>query len=514
MVPAPGDHDRYAPPPMSIDPRTPVLVGAGVRTPRDDDPTALPDAVGLMTEAVLAAADDAGSRALVAAADQVAVPRGTWPQADPGRLVADRVGATGAATMVVEVGVLQQDLFTDACTRIARGQLDVAVVVGGEAKHRAGRARALGIEVPESPEHEGARPDRVVAAASLGVHDLEIMRHAVTPATSYALIDHARMHALGRTPDEHRGALGELWAGLAAVAAANPHAWDRRGLTAEEITTPGPGNRLIATPYPKLLCSQWNVDQAAALVVCSAGVAERFGVPRDRWVFPWSAASSDHAVPVLQRALLGEAPGADLTVSAVLDLAGVRAVDVAVRDLYSCFPAAVQVLADALGGSTPGAAVVPATVTGGMTFAGGPLNNYVLQALAAMVPRLREDPEAIGLSTSVSGFLVKQGAGLWSASPPPRGYQAADVTARTAAAMAGDATRPVAGDHDGPARVASWTVAHDPVGGIRGVAVCDVPGGARTLASTDDPGACAALAEGDWIGQPVVVTADGALHLP
>ncbi len=58
------------------------------------------------------------------------------------------------------------------------------------------------------------------------------------------------------------------------------------------------------------------------------------------------------------------------------------------------------------------------TVTGGMTFAGGPLNNYVLQAMVALTDLLRADPSAIGLSTSVSGMLTKQGLGLWSATPP------------------------------------------------------------------------------------------------
>ena len=37
------------------------------------------------------------------------------------------------------------------------------------------------------------------------------------------------------------------------------------------------------------------------------------------------------------------------------------------------------------------------TVTGGMTFAGGPWNNYVTHGVATMVGVLREDPGDLGL---------------------------------------------------------------------------------------------------------------------
>ena len=56
-------------------------------------------------------------------------------------------------------------------------------------------------------------------------------------------------------------------------------------------------------------------------------------------------------------------------------------------DLYSCFPSSVQVAATELGVSE-GRAL---TVTGGLTFGGGPLNSYGLHAIARMAEVLRED---------------------------------------------------------------------------------------------------------------------------
>jgi acetyl-CoA C-acetyltransferase len=349
---------------------------------------------------------------------------------------------------------------------------------------------------------------------SLGIHDLELTRNAVTPATAYALIEHARMARLGRTPVQHRDALGRLYAGLASVAAANVNAWDRTPYTAGQIIDPAEDNRIISWPYTKRMCSQWNVDQAAALIVCSVETAERFGVPRDRWVFPWSSASSNHAVPVIQRDAIDASPGADLAAQAALSSAGVGIDDVAHLDLYSCFPAAVQALSDALGVIDDRAL----TVTGGMSFAGGPLNSYALQAMAELANRLRADPGSIGVSSSVSTYLHKHGFGLWSTRPPEAMFQQDDVSA----AAAQQAIRPVAADHVGPATVATWTVDHQAGEPFRAVVVCDVElsvdkgagaDGARTLASTGDRAICEAMAAGDWIGTTVDVRPDGSFTL-
>ena len=68
---------------VSPDPRTPVLVGAGVAHQRFDDPAEALDAVTLMTTAVERAGADAHAPALLAQAQAVYVPRGTWRYARP-----------------------------------------------------------------------------------------------------------------------------------------------------------------------------------------------------------------------------------------------------------------------------------------------------------------------------------------------------------------------------------------------------------------------------------------------
>jgi len=255
---------------------------------------------------------------------------------------------------------------------------------------------------------------------------------------------------------------------------------------------------MIAEPYTRLLCSQWNVNQSAAVVLAAADAARSAGVPRDRCVFPIAAAGSDLMVPLPLRDDIARWPAFECCIDALaLDID-----DVAHIDLYSCFPSAVQVQARALGLALDDRRGL--TVTGGMTFAGGPLNSYVLHALATLARRLRADPDAIGLSTSVSGMLTKPGVGLWSATPPSSAFVAHDVTD---AARVTTPTRPLDPDAVGSATIAVATRLHDRNGPRATVAVLDLPNGARTVATS----AADAVIDG---GVEVLVTTPGAYVVP
>lgn len=499
-----------------VDPRTPVVVGVGVASQHADDPSELIEAFELMAQAAERAVADSGAADIGKAVDLVVVPDGSWTYRDAGRLVGDQLGASAPITVCVGIGIVQQDLFTLAAERIVAGEIEVALVVGGEARHREVRAKATGKAIEETAQPEGIQPDVVLTPDSLGFADLELTRNAMTPSVSYGLIEHARMHALGRSPEDHGAALGALLETFADVARDNPNAWDRSGMSAAEIVTPSADNRMISTPYTKVMCSQWNVDQAGAVLICSAEAAARFGVAQDRWVFLHGATVSNHTVPVLQRADLHRCIGAEIGAARVLELAGLDPDDLAHVDLYSCFPVAVQLYAEALGqalpGPTGGGGLRPVTLTGGMSFGGGPLNNYVLQAFPELVDRLRSDPGSYGLSSSVSGFLNKQAFSIWSTTPPAEGPWPAveDITDEVADA---DTILPVHEAFTGVGTIASWTVEHLRGEPHRAVVFVDVEldgAPARTMASTGDSGTCEAMLSGDWIGRSVDVAQDGS----
>jgi acetyl-CoA C-acetyltransferase len=124
------------------------------------------------------------------------------------------------------------------------------------------------------------------------------------------------------------------------------------------------------------------------------------------------------------------------------------------------------------------------TVTGGMTFAGGPFNNFTYQATAAVVQRLRADPDALGAVTTVSGLLTKPGLAVWGATPPEEPALVADFAAEAAAATA---VREVTGTASGPARVASSTVAFEGDDPVRVLVIADLPDGRRWVGVSHHP---------------------------
>ncbi len=481
----------------ALDPRMPVLVGVG--TASDDA-----EACELMAGATAAALADAGGRGLAAAVDRVAVPQGSWAYPDPARLVAERIGATGATTHLAELGIPQQSLVNDALAAILSGASEVAVVVGGEAKRWARDQERAGRR-PTETDQPGAVPDVVRARTGPILEPVEVAHRLWEPVQQYAMIENALRAADGRTVAEHRSEISELWARFAQVSVQNPDAAFRRTVDAAWLDTPSPGNRPLAFPYNKWHSTQWTVNQAAALVLCSVGAAERLGVPADRWVFPRVGLESSHAVSVLCRARIDTWPAMEVLGETAAAWLGLPIADVEVTEVYSCFPAAVRVQQRALGLDPAGTP----TVTGGMAFAGGPFNNFVLQAMAAVVTRLRDAPDRLGMVSTVSGLLTKPGLGVWSARPDARPPLLADLAYEVASVTdVVDAVGTIDG-YDGAGTVTTYTVTFDGLDPVRVVAVCDTDDGRRCVSIGDDPALAASACAEELIGTRVRI-ASGA----
>jgi acetyl-CoA C-acetyltransferase len=143
-------------------------------------------------------------------------------------------------------------------------------------------------------------------------------------------------------------------------------------------------------------------------------------VPEDRVFIHASAAAHDHWFAA-SRQDLHRSPAIAACARASLAHAGIGVDEVAHLDLYSCFPSAVQIAAGELGIDLATDARAP-TVTGGLTFAGGPGSNYVTHSLAAMSERLREDPDAFGFLTGVGWYMTKHANTVISARPPVGPY--------------------------------------------------------------------------------------------
>lgn len=491
-----------------LDPRTPIIVGAAEIVHRDGPSFAPTSATDLMIEAVHAALGTTGTpEALGEIVGEILIPHGTWTESNPGAAIAGAIGAREVRTVRSELGVLQYSLLSRAITDVRDGAVEVAILVGGENRWSGVASGKAGTQVPDAPvEARTTEPDEVIAPKEMVISRIEIERNLTTAAHQYAIIESALRHHLGRSIGAHQRELGELWARFARIAADAPAGWDTRALSAEAIAFESETNRMIAAPYPKWLISQWNVDQAAALVVTTVGTASRLGVDASSWIFPLALVESNTVIPMPERADVHRWPASQVVASIALEVSGVSVDDIGPVDLYSCFPAAVEVQAREIGLSTDR----DLTLTGGMTFGGGPFNNYSLQGVAAMVRTLVDATDAtIGLTSAVSGLLTKPAVALWSNRPPNVPFAALDVSAR---ADEQTTRRPIDANLIGTGSVVGATVIPERGGELTTVAVIEVEG-VRTVAQSHDAVVGRAFMETDPVGLAVRVAEPGSFVL-
>jgi acetyl-CoA C-acetyltransferase len=388
--------------------------------------------------------------------------------------------------------------------------LDLALIVGAEAKARAARAakrsraadaegivsvlRRTGPDDDEASEidQQGATPDvhQIPEGEILARAELEAGLFA--PIEQYALMESALRAADGITVDAHRREIAELWARFNRVARTNPEAAFPMAMSADALLEFGADHRPLAFPYGKWHASQWTVDQAAALLLCSVEAAERFGVDRARWIVPLVGVESSAAMSLTKRRDPAKWPAMRLLGEAAAARIGRPLAECEHAELYSCFPLAVRVQQRELGLPVDGTP----TITGGMAFAGGAFNNFVLQATAAMARRLREEP-GLGLVTTVSGMLTKPGLAVWSNEPDGQPPLVADLAS---AASAATDTIHVTRAHDGEATMAACTVTYNGMEPRELIAVLDTNDGDRVIAKSSDDGLMARATSEELVG--------------
>lgn len=461
---------------------TPILVGvAAIQQKQDRFEDAL-EPIALMERALRDAASDAmhdetAGAELLQRADEILVPKGLWEYSDPARLLSTALGAPRATTVLGEIGVLQQTLMTRACQRISDGDIQIALVVGAEAKYRSLCALKTGGTVVDTLQEE-TEADIVLHPDSEMWSEVESATGLGMPVGFYAIIDSALRYKQGLGVDAHRDQMAHMYARFSQIAAQNPNAWVDHPVDPDFIRESSPRNRMLAFPYTKLHNSQWNVDQAAGLIFCSAGVARELKIPEDQWIFPRASTESNFMSVVTARKDLGGSAGFRVAGEVAMAMAGVSFDDIRLRELYSCFPSAVRVQLEEFGMRYEG----DLSVTGAMTFGGGPLNNFVFQATVKMAQLLREQPREVGLVTSVSGMLTKQACALWSGTPNPGGWEFADVTERVRSECA---LCEIASDYSGLGSVVGFTVLYQGDEPWRAVAVFDVAENKRYVAYSE-----------------------------
>jgi acetyl-CoA C-acetyltransferase len=484
-----------------MNPRTPVLIGVGQFLNRIEHLDQAMEPLEMMLAAVELAAEDAGARVLEQV-QSVRVIRGVWPYENPAAVIAERIGVPGAQTLGTLFGGNQvQAVVNRTALDILSGELDLVLITGAENGNSAAKARRAGVTLPVT-QAPGSY-DVLVGSQKPEHHEHEIAKGIRTAIQVYPMYENALRHHRGETLDEHLERVSELWARFSAVAVDNPHAWIRKPVSAEEIRTPSPSNRRISFPYTKMMNANMSVDMSAALLMCPVEKARSLGVPESQWVYPVAGVQGyDHFSASVRESFFAS-PGIRLVGQRIFELAGVDAQALAHVDLYSCFPSAVQVAARELGLEE----TRPLTVTGGLTFGGGPLNNYVMHAIARSVTLLREQPGELALVTANGGNLYKHVHGIYASRPPEQDFQFDDVQARIDALPA----RECLAEHHGEAMLESYSVMYQGEDPAVAHCACLTGSGARVWVNTEDPDLMAAMTTEEFCGRAARIDATGAL---
>jgi acetyl-CoA C-acetyltransferase len=224
-------------------------------------------------------------------------------------------------------------------------------------------------------------------------------------------------------------------------------------------------------------------------------------------VFIHAGAQANEEWHVSERDRLARSPAIDAVGRAALQHAQLAIDDVAHVDLYSCFPSAVQIAAAELGLRIDDTAR-PLSVTGGLTFAGGPGNNYTAHAIATLTHRLRESPDTFGLASAVGWYLTKHAVGVYSGRPPRRPFALLEPQTQRRQA------RRARADYVGTATVEAYTVTYGrecvPESAIISALT---PQGERALLSTPDREVIDALLAADPAGAAISIDAEQRITL-
>jgi len=479
----------------------PVVVGVGQVTHRDDDDLAPAEPIELLLTAARAAETDAGARLLDRVDAIELMPIGAWPYDDLVGLVVERLGLDRSRVRAREHPVGGETpirALDAAAARVAAGDARVVLLAGAEGTRAVTRARRAGVDLPWTAP--GARstiptmPPELQHAAAVGIG---------RAIHCFPLYEHALRAYEGVSLGNAQAESGELWSGLSAVAADNPYAWSRSARSADDLVRVAPDNRMVSYPYPKALTANPFVNQGAALLLTDTDTARAMGIPEHHWVHPLGGAGADEPTDPRARAAYHHVPALDVTVRAVQEITATTTADYDLVELYSCFPAMPKLTRRALGRGPD----QPISVTGGLSFAGGPGSNYLTHALAAMVQRLRVDG-GTGFVHGVGMFNTKHHALVLADHPRDDGtYPRPRYDVGAARPPVTDPV-PLVDDYSGPATVLTGTVVFDRNGVPEaGAVICTGGHGERTAAAVHDRGTLEQLVDGsEPVGREGTVT--------
>ncbi|MEM0985683.1 MAG: acetyl-CoA acetyltransferase [Pseudomonadota bacterium] len=495
--------------------KMPVLVGVGQVVDHwraEDGAEKAPSPLSLSVTASQRAFKDSGVKDAASLVDTVAMGRTNETSFAaavqpfglnanlPGTL-AREIGAT-PSTLIYEIagGQSPQALVNEMAARIHAGESVCTLVVGAEAIGATKTARRAGIALNWEDDDPRPLDDRGYGPPLLNRN--EAKHGLVVPAYFYALFQTAIAKNRGEGREAHRKTMSALFAPFSAVAAGNPHAQFPTERTAEWLAAPSQENRPIADPFLKWHVAQDAVNLSAAVLLMDEEKADALGIPAEKRVYLHGAGEATDS-NISERPKVDGSWAMDVALNRAFDQAGRTQADIALFDLYSCFPCAVMSACSVMGIEETNDPR-PLTVTGGLPFFGGPGNNYSMHGIASMAERLRAAPGQFGLVLANGGWMTKEAAAIYSTgrpnafSPVEPGAYAKDIVEIENAPRSGT--------------LETYTVVHGRSGPSEAIAFCRTGDGKRFIAVGDDASIKALSADENQVGRPVTATSENEVN--
>jgi acetyl-CoA C-acetyltransferase len=253
------------------------------------------------------------------------------------------------------------------------------------------------------------------------------------------------------------------------------------------------------------------VDMAAAVLMTSVAKAQALGIPEKKWIYLHGCADANDIWNATERVDFHSSPAIRAVGQRAFDMAGIGAKDLWFIDLYSCFPSAVEIGCQELGIAESDPRGL--TITGGLSYFGGPGNNYTMHSIVKMMEKLRHNRGAYGLCTANGWYVTKHSAGIYSAKPFEGKWQREDPKIAQGEIDAAARSEVIA-KPGGKASVETYTVVTDRKGKRFSIVVGRDEHDRRFLAHTpDDDATLDRMMREEMLGRAGEVSSDGPTNL-
>ena len=422
---------------MKINNNTPILVGCGQVTQKEENVEMALSPIDLTAKACLNASIDTSiGKKLFEKLDIILLIRSfsdtSWrfkcpfgSSDNPPQSLANRLNANSKAKLIYSFpgGNMPQWSVNKISDMIANGKIELALVAGGEALYTQKNAQRNNIILDWTEKNHNKN------YVSWGINKpgwtkVEEQHHMNGAIYAYPLIENAIRGNLGHNIKEHMNYMGNIFSKFSATASKNPLADRKNKYSAKDIALVSQSNPFIGFPYTKLMNANAFIDQSAALILTSVGKAKELHIPEEKWVYLHGCADAYDHWYMSDRINYFASPAMSVVAREAFEMANSDISEISYIDLYSCFPSAVEIACKEMNININDQRNL--TITGGLPYFGGPGNNYVTHSIAEMMNILRKNPGKKGMITANGNYITKQSMGIYSTEPLKNNFKLKD----------------------------------------------------------------------------------------